>query len=135
MLGYPDRALTTSYKAITLARRLGHPFSLTQSLIYTIFIHQCRGEVQNIQKLTEEAKKLAIEHGFPFWLAEAGIMAGWAAAAQGSIEDGIIQMRNGITDFLATGARMDRPRWLHSWPKHTGLTISRKKVSRQCPRH
>ena len=85
VLGYPDRALATSYKAITLARRLGHPFSLTQSLIYTIFIHQCRGEVQNIQKLTEEAKKLAIEHGFPFWLAEAGIMAGWAEAAQGSI--------------------------------------------------
>jgi class 3 adenylate cyclase/predicted ATPase len=112
MLGYPDRALATSYKAITLARRLAHPFSLTQALIYTIFIHQCRGEVQNIQKLTEEAKTLAIEHGFPFWLAEAGIMAGWAAAAQGGIENGIIQMRNGITDFLATGARMDRPRWL-----------------------
>ena len=112
VLGYPDRALAACHKAISLARHLGHPFSLTQALIYTIFVHQCRGEPRVIKNLTEEAKTLSIEHGFPFWLAEAGIMAGWAEAAQGSIEDGMIQMRNGITDFLATGARMDRPRWL-----------------------
>ena len=64
------------------------------------------------QELAREARALAIEHGFPFWQAEASIMAGWAAAAQGGREDGIIQLRNGITDFLATGARMDKPRWL-----------------------
>jgi predicted ATPase len=65
-----------------------------------------------VQKLGEEATALAIEHGFPFWLAEAGIIRGWAVAAQGSAEDGIGALRSGFTDFLATGARMDRPRWL-----------------------
>ena len=39
-------------------------------------------------------------------------MAGWATAAQGRSREGIVQLRNGVADFLATGARMDKPRWL-----------------------
>lgn len=112
VLGYPDRALANCRKATMLARRLAHPFSLTQALVYSMFIHQRRGEVQAVQKLADEAKALAIEHGFPFWLAEAGIMRGWAVAALGGTEEGIAALRSGFTDFLATGARMDRPRWL-----------------------
>jgi class 3 adenylate cyclase/predicted ATPase/ABC-type transport system involved in cytochrome c biogenesis ATPase subunit len=112
MLGYPDRALATSLKALTLARRLAHPFSLTQALIYTTFIHQWRGEAPLIRPLSEEAKTLAAEHGFPFWLAEATIMEGWAVVEENADEDGIVQLRKGLADFLATGARMDRPRWL-----------------------
>jgi class 3 adenylate cyclase/predicted ATPase/ABC-type transport system involved in cytochrome c biogenesis ATPase subunit len=112
VLGYADQALVTSRRAVTLARQLGHPFSLAQALIYSLFIHQCRGEPQVIKKLVDEVKTLALEHGFPFWQAEAGIMAGWATAAQGRSREGIVQLRNGVTDFLATGARMDKPRWL-----------------------
>ncbi len=112
VLGYPDRALAACRKAVALARHLVHPFSLAQALIYSIFIHQCRGEAQFIPELADEAKNLAVEHGFPFWLAEANIMSGWAASAQGGMDDGINRLRNGINDFLATGARMDKPRWL-----------------------
>jgi class 3 adenylate cyclase/tetratricopeptide (TPR) repeat protein len=112
VLGYADQALATSRRAVTLARQLGHPFSLAQALIYSLFVHQCRGEPQVIKKLADEVKTLVLEHGFPFWQAEAGIMAGWATAAQGRPREGIVQLRNGVTDFLATGARMDKPRWL-----------------------
>jgi class 3 adenylate cyclase/predicted ATPase len=112
VLGYADQALATSRRAVTLARQLGHPFSLAQALIYSLFIHQCRREPQVIRKSADEVKTLALEHGFPFWRAEAGIMAGWARAAEDKSSDGIIQLRNGVTDFLATGARMDKPRWL-----------------------
>jgi class 3 adenylate cyclase/predicted ATPase len=112
MLGYADRALTTSHKAITLARQLDHPFSLVQALVYATFVHQSRGEVLAIRKLADEAKSLAVEHGFPFWQAEATIMAGWAMAAQDKGSEGLVRLREGMTDFLATGARMDRPRWL-----------------------
>ncbi|HEY1364187.1 MAG TPA: AAA family ATPase, partial [Xanthobacteraceae bacterium] len=112
VLGYPDRALATSRKALALARHLAHPFSLVQALIYSIYIHHCRGEAQIIPELAEEAKALAVEHGFPFWLAEAGIMSGWAISALGKAKGGIDRLRVGISDFLATGARMDKPRWL-----------------------
>jgi class 3 adenylate cyclase/predicted ATPase len=112
VLGYPDRALATSRSAVTLARHLGHPFSLVQALVYSTFIHQCSGEVHAIRKLAEEARSLAVEHGFPFWRAEASMMAGWAMAVQDEGKEGLVVLREGIADFLETGARMDRPRWL-----------------------
>ncbi|MCA1458775.1 AAA family ATPase [Bradyrhizobium sp. BRP22] len=112
MLGYADRALATSHQAIAIARQLGHPFSLVQALVYATFIHQSRGEARAIRELADEARSLALEHGFPFWQAEATIMAGWAMAAQDKGNEGLVQLRQGMTDFLATGARMDRPRWL-----------------------
>lgn len=112
VLGYADRALATSRSAVMLARHLGHPFSLVQALVYSTFIHQCRGEVHVIRKLAEEARSLAVEHGFPFWRAEASMMAGWAMAVQDEGKEGLSVLREGMADFLATGARMDRPRWL-----------------------
>jgi class 3 adenylate cyclase/predicted ATPase/energy-coupling factor transporter ATP-binding protein EcfA2 len=112
ILGYPDGALATSLKAVNLAHGLAHPFSVVQALIYSIFVHQCRGETLITRKLAHEAKTLALEHGFPFWLAEATMMEGWALAKQGNTEHGIAQLRKGFDNFLATGARMDRPRWL-----------------------
>lgn len=112
VLGYPDQALATSRSAVTLARHLGHPFSLVQALVYSTFIHQCRGEVQVIRKLAEEARSLAVEHEFPFWRAEASMMAGWAMAVQSEGKEGIVVLREGMANFLETGARMDRPRWL-----------------------
>jgi class 3 adenylate cyclase/predicted ATPase len=112
VLGYADQALAISRDAMTLARHLDHPFSLVQALIYATFIHHSRGEVLAIRKLADEAKSLAVEHGFPFWQAEASMMAGWAVAVQDEGKEGLVRLRQGMTDFLATGARMDRPRWL-----------------------
>jgi predicted ATPase/class 3 adenylate cyclase len=112
LLGHADRALATIRDATMLARRLAHPFSLAQSLVYFTFIHQFRREEHLIRPLAEEAKVLAVEHGFPFWLAEANIMSGWARAAQGDGQGGLLQLRGGVEDFLNTGARMDKPRWL-----------------------
>src|SRR5262249_57429387 len=57
-------------------------------------------------------KRWGLEQGCRFWQAEAGVRGGWARAAQGRSSEGIVQLRNGVTDFLATGARMDKPRWL-----------------------
>ena len=112
LVGYPDQALAMSRKAVLLARDLGHPFSLAQALTYSMFIHQCRGEPEAIAGPAGEVSALAKEHGFPFWLAEADIMLGWAVSALGNNDDGITRLRQGIKGFLATGARMDRPRWL-----------------------
>jgi predicted ATPase len=111
ILGYPDQALAMSREAVSLARRLAHPFSIAQALVYSTFVHQCRREAQFIPELAEEAKALAVKHGFRFWLAEATMSGGWAMAVQGEVTQGLENLQNGISDFLATGARMDKPRW------------------------
>jgi predicted ATPase len=45
-------------------------------------------------------------------LAESIIVQGWALAQTGAAAQGLEVLRNGLDDFLATGAEMDRPRWL-----------------------
>lgn len=111
MLGYPDRALARSLEAEALARQLRHPFSLTQSLIYRAFVHKLRREADQALRLAEETLRVASEHGFPFWLAEARLVRGWALAAQGDTATGLATIQQGLAEFQATGAQMDRPRW------------------------
>jgi predicted ATPase len=112
VLGHFEQALAHGKKARALARRRAHPFSLVQALIYCAFIHHTRREPQQVLKLAKESMRLASEHGFPFWLAEARMMEGWARCEQGAAHAGLAQLQQGFTEFLDTGALMDRPRWL-----------------------
>jgi predicted ATPase len=112
VLGHLEQALAHGEKAMILARRQAHPFSLVQALIYCAFIHRIRREPQQVLKLAKESMRLASEHGFPFWLAEARMMEGWAQCEQGAAHAGLRQLQQGFTEFLDTGALMDRPRWL-----------------------
>jgi class 3 adenylate cyclase/predicted ATPase len=112
VLGYPDQALARSDEALALARQSNHPFSLAQALLYRGFLHQHRREAKAAESLAKQTETLATEHGFPFWLAESEIVQGWALAQNGETARGVQRLRNGLNDFLATGAEMDRPRWL-----------------------
>src|SRR5262245_13002964 len=49
---------------------------------------------------------------FRSWLAEARMMEGWAQSEQEAAHAGLRQLQQGFTEFLDTGALMDRPRWL-----------------------
>jgi predicted ATPase len=75
-------------------------------------IHRIRREAQQVLKLAEESVRLASDHGFPFWLAEARMLEGWALSERGEADAGLAQLERGLTEFLDTGALMDRPRWL-----------------------
>jgi predicted ATPase len=49
---------------------------------------------------------LATEHGLQLFHAEGTFVRGWALAQQGQLEEGIVQMRQGITAFRAAGAEL-----------------------------
>ena len=55
---------------------------------------------------------LCREQGFTQRLAEGIRLRGWALAEQGRTAEGIIQMQQGLTAGLATGALALRPNWL-----------------------
>jgi predicted ATPase len=67
---------------------------------------------QAVQERAEALLALSNEHGFPFWLAQADILRGWALAEQGQHAEGIAQMRRGLAAFRATGAEVVRPYYL-----------------------
>jgi class 3 adenylate cyclase/predicted ATPase len=128
ILGYPDSALRRSEEALILARELKHPFGLAQALLYRSFLHQHRREADSAMNFAQQARTLAEEQEFPFWLAESTIVIGWAKAQLGKVSEGLEQIRQGIADFFATGARMDRPRWLSLLAEIYGVTGSTKEA-------
>jgi TOMM system kinase/cyclase fusion protein len=112
MLGYPDQALERSYDAVTLAQKLSHPHSLAFALCFVAELHQFRREGQAAQEQAEAIIALCTEQGLPFWLERGIITRGWALAEQGQGKEGIVQIRQGLAAYRATGAELWRSRHL-----------------------
>jgi adenylate cyclase len=93
---------------VTLAREVAHPGSLALALYFAAMVHQCRREPSAVRERAEAAIALSAEHGFPFWLAGATILRGWALAEQGEGAEGIALMRQGLDAWQATGGRVMR---------------------------
>ncbi len=111
-LGYPEQALQRSHEALTLAQEMSHPFNLALALDFAAVLHQHRQESQAVKERAEAAMTLSTEQGFPFWLAWGTVLWGWALAEQGQVEEGIDQMRQGLSAYRATGAEWARPYYL-----------------------
>lgn len=112
ILGYPDQGLARSQEAVTLVQQSAHPFSLGFVLSFTAVFHQFRREGRATRERSEAAMSLAMEQGFPLWVAFGSLLRGWTLAHQGQAREGIEQMSQGLTAYRATGAEMFRPYWL-----------------------
>jgi len=106
LLGYPDQARKRSLEAFALAQELSHPYSLAFALIHVIYVHRFSWEVKATQERAKELFALSTEHGFPITLAVGAAHQGWALAEQGLGKEGIIQIRQGIDVWCATGSTL-----------------------------
>jgi predicted ATPase len=112
--GYPDQAAKISRAALSLAQDLSHPFSLAYALNGAALFHQIRREVEFTRKLAEAALVASRDGGFSLFTAEATFLLGWAHTQQGQTEEGIVQMRQGLAAWRATGAELLCPLFLGS---------------------
>ncbi|WP_321963191.1 AAA family ATPase [Paraburkholderia sp. J7] len=110
--GYPDAALRHAEQAISRARSMHDLVSLGQTLIFKAELHQLRRETAQTHACAEAAIALATEQGFPMILAWATMLHGWALSEAGEKEEGIAQVRRGLADYEATGARLGRSYFL-----------------------
>jgi tetratricopeptide (TPR) repeat protein len=108
-LGYPEQALATNQKALTLAQELSHPFSVAYALIFAAGIHQFCGDGQKAREMAEKAITICREQAFPMWLAFGEILRGWALVRQGREAEGVAQILQGLSAWKATGAEASRP--------------------------
>ncbi|WP_454743014.1 adenylate/guanylate cyclase domain-containing protein [Cupriavidus necator] len=108
-LGLPDQSRARSEEALALARKTSDPFGLALSLIFAAELHQYRREVQLAREYADAAIALSSDQGFPLYLAWGTILRGWALAEQGSHEEGIAQIHQGLSAREATGAALGRP--------------------------
>jgi class 3 adenylate cyclase/predicted ATPase len=108
-LGYADQALKRGNEALALARQLTHPDSLASATNFFWHLRQRRREVRAAQDTAETLIALSTKHGFSLWLAVATVQRGWAMAAQGSHEEGITQIRDGVAALRETGSELGHP--------------------------
>ena len=111
-LGYADQALQRSHEALALAQELSHPATLALALSAIAQLHHHRREVQLTRERAEAAVALCRDRGLGFFLVYATISWGWALAAQGQVEEGIRQMRQGLTVQQTMGSGLWRPLFL-----------------------
>ena len=108
LLGHDDEALTAALSAITLARAIGHPYSLAVALAYGSITHQIRGDRAELRAAVGELGELCGRYGFAYYREWALILDGWSRAD----ESGTGLARQGIGNLRAEGAFARMPYWL-----------------------
>jgi predicted ATPase len=106
LLGYPDQARQRSLEALALAQQLAHPYSLAFALIHVLHVNRFSREVEAAEQRANELVALSTEHGFPITLAVGAAHLGWALSEHGQKEQAILQIREGIDTWRATGATL-----------------------------
>ena len=109
LLGYPDRALQSNSEALSLARELSHPHSLSWAHLYAALVHTNRREWPAAQEQAEALIALSSEQGFAYRLAQGRILQGWTLVQQGQGEGVIEQMKKNLAFVRATGAAVYMP--------------------------
>ncbi len=116
--GYPAQALRGNDKALSLARELGHPFTVVFSLTNAAQLHQLLREGPAAKEQVEAAVALAVEGGFPYFLPWGLVLRGWVLAEQGQAEEGLARVREGLAALRATENELWRSYGL-SWLAET----------------
>jgi tetratricopeptide (TPR) repeat protein len=97
--GYPDRAMHSAHAAVQRARKLRHPFSITQTLFPASWDATWRGQYELACRLATEGIEVARHEGYPHPLAGCIFILGWATGLQGEFERGAALIRQGIAGW------------------------------------
>jgi predicted ATPase len=107
-LGYPDRAREEMDAAMACARSLPHPFSLAFAHYFMAWFHTLARDDANALESADAAVRICEEFGFPFWGLSSAVLRGSALARQGKVAAGVIEMRDSLSAFEATGGLLYR---------------------------
>jgi predicted ATPase len=111
-LGYPSQAVQRVHEGLTLARELGHPFSVAHALSVAASLYGLRREGLAVREQAEAAMAIAHEHGFTFFASWARMLQGWAPTEQGDVAEGIAQLHDGLAAYRGIGAALGCPYFL-----------------------
>jgi len=108
-LGYADRALALSEAAMALAKRVGHPLSLANTLLHACVVRYERRELELTRERAAELIHLAEQLGFPFFLRVARFFRGIVRVESGEGESGVAEMQQALLAMAETGSGIGAP--------------------------
>jgi predicted ATPase len=107
ILGYPSFALSRARELVAAARRSADPLAISNALLATLMSQVVLRDTSMVVERSGELQSIANEHELRFPLMLASFMQGCTLTARGRAEEGIAEMRRGVSDprFAATLAR------------------------------
>ncbi len=111
-LGYPQQALSRGLDAVKLVRDLDQPFNQALVSAYLALLQQLRADEAVAREHAEQALALASKCQAPYYRAWAGIFVSYALALEQPDEERIEHLRESISEFKASGARLRLPYYL-----------------------
>jgi predicted ATPase/DNA-binding SARP family transcriptional activator len=104
-LGYPEQASRQSQEALSMARELGHPFSLGDVLTYAgCMVNAMRRDALALGQNAEELMRLSAEK-VPAWSGTGDLYRGVALSLLGQVEEGMAEMRDAMSVCESRGVR------------------------------
>jgi tetratricopeptide (TPR) repeat protein len=108
-MGYPDQAQARGAEAVSLARELGHPYSLCYSLFFCGWQYVFLRDFDKVHECIEEAIQVSRHQSFPFWETMGMITSGWLNAQRGEPAAGLAMMTEWLAKSRRLGARLYFP--------------------------
>lgn len=106
MRGYCRQALEKKEESLSLARRIGHPFSLALAYCYEAQIYEYLQNLPKTKKYGEMTISFCLENEFSFWGTVTSIVVGSVNQQLGEIDLGLTQMQQNLTAYLSQGPRL-----------------------------
>ena len=110
-LGFPDKAVEALDLAREMAENRNHAFTRGWALAFRFLVYMFRGEPIAAQNAAEESLNFSAAQSYPFWVAAATVVRGWARAQLGATKEGIEEMRQGIEMHQTIGCGLVQPLW------------------------
>jgi DNA-binding SARP family transcriptional activator len=111
-LGYPQSAMTQCRDALQMARDLAQPFNQALAATYLATLVQFCADAPTARAHAEEAFALTTEYKAPYYRAWSAILLEFARAWEDPDAVHTARLRDAITAFTATGARLRLPYYL-----------------------
>jgi adenylate cyclase len=96
LLGFPDRALERGERALALALRSEHPFTIAYAHFHVGLVHLWRREPALAETRAASVLAVAEASDIPMWRAVGTFLLGAAETSLGRFEDGLARIERGL---------------------------------------
>lgn len=111
-LGYPERALSRGIEAVQLALDLVLPFNEALAATYLAMLQQLCSDPTTAKSYAAAAQALTIDYKSPYYQSWSAVLVAYAEAHEQPNAAHLTHLRDAITQFKASGARLRLPYYL-----------------------
>ncbi len=106
LLGYPERALTYSNRAVEIGLALKDPGCETMSQVLSIFLRVLMKDITGVAGLIKSCSALLSQHPLPLHFSDLEFGKGYYNVLNGDVEIGLAGMIRGVEAYQSIGSRM-----------------------------